>query len=439
MTGALLAFECARVIDGTGAAPLDEAVVLVEDETIAAVGRGSAVPLPSSATRIDCRGLTLLPGLIDAHTHLAKDGSSGGLGHLKETGAYAAIRSGVNATRVLDAGYTTVRDLGSFDLTDVATKRAIEHGLIAGPRMVVAAHMLVPSGSEEDGYFRPGVTTYRIGAERGVADGPSELRRAVRLQLHHGADVIKIAATGRIYSDAPGGPWTPTFSEQEMATVCDEAHRHGAKVAAHAYGAEGIRLAVEAGVDSVEHGGWIDDDLARLMADRGVFLVPTFSMLRLAVERGPAGGLHTAMVERASRIREAHAASFQHAMAAGVRIAAGTDCGNPFVYPGKNATEIQFLVEAGLSAMQALVSSTSAAAELLGLGALVGTISPGKQADLLLVDGDPLQDVRILQDERRIKLVMKGGRVHRTDLPDFGLTRANRKAASAAGGRFPTP
>ena len=417
MSDSAIVFEGVTLVDGTGVPPRPDAAVVVEGDKISAVGPVGEVPIPAHGTRVPCHGLTLLPGLIDAHTHVAEDGYPGALRHLKETTAYAAIRSGVHAARILEAGFTTIRDLGSFGLTDVATKRAIEDGLIRGPRMVVAAHMLVPSGSEEDGYFRPEVATYRVGPERGVADGPDELRRAVRLQLYHGADLIKVVATGRIYSDAPGGPWTPTFSLEEVRAVCDEAHRHGAKVAAHAYGAAGIRAAVLAGVDSIEHGGWIDDDLARGMAGRGVFLVPTFSMLLLAAEHGQGAGLPAPLLDRAGRIREAHLASFQRALAAGVKIAAGTDCGNPCVFPGRNATELEYLVEAGLSPLQAIVSATSAAAELLGLADRVGSITPGRLADLLLVDGDPLRDISVLQDRSRIKLVLKGGQIQRGELP----------------------
>jgi imidazolonepropionase-like amidohydrolase len=318
---------------------------------------------------------------------------------------------------VLQAGFTTVRDLGSFGLTDVATKRAIEAGLIRGPRMLVAAHMLVPTGSEEDGYFRPEVSTYRVGPERGVADGPDGLRRAVRLQLHHGADLIKVVASGRIYSDAPGGPWTTPFSLEELRAVCDEAHRHGVKVAAHAYGAESIRLAVLAGVDSIEHGGWIDDELAGLMAERNVFLVPTFSMLNLALEHAEQDGLPAAQTERLRTIRDAHLASFERALAAGVRIAAGTDCGNPRVHAGGNASELAYLVNAGLSPLQAIACATSEAAEVLGLADRLGSLAPGRWADLVLVEGQPSELISNLQDPGRIRTVMKAGRVESGALP----------------------
>jgi imidazolonepropionase-like amidohydrolase len=413
----VLAFQGATVVNGSPEAPLPNAVVVVEGEAIIAVGPAETVSIPPGAIIVSCAGLTLLPGLIDAHTHVAEDGFPNALRRLKETAAFAAIRSGVHARRILEAGFTTIRDLGSFGLTDVATKQAIEAGLIHGPRMKVAAHMLVPSGTEEDGYFRPEVATYRAGPEHGVADGPDGLRRAVRLQLYHGADLIKVVASGRIYSDAPGGPWTPPFSLEELHAVCDEAHRHGARVAAHAYGAECIRLAVQAGVDSVEHGGWIDEESARLMADRNVFLVPTFSMLNLALDCGGDGGLSALQLERVRRIRDAHVDSFQRACEAGVKIVAGTDCGNPYVYPGNNAAELGYLVDAGLSPLQAIASATNIAAELLGLANCVGTIAPGRSADLLLIDGDPVRDVRILQDRSKIKLVLKGGQLEHGELP----------------------
>ena len=409
-----LALVGASLIDGTGGAPLDDAAVVIRGDSIAEVGSSARVEIPADAARVSCHGMTLMPGLIDVHTHLHEDGHPSVLRRMKETVPYAALRSGVHAARILDAGFTTIRDLGSIGFTDVATKKAIGDGLIRGPRMIVAGHMLVPSGTEEDGYFRPEVATYRTGIERGVVDGPDGLRRAVRIQLYHGADVIKVAATGRIFSDTGGGPDVPTFAEDELRAACGEAHRHDARVAAHAYGARGIRAAVSAGVDSIEHGGNLDGELAERMREQGTFLVPTFSMLRRAVEH--ADELPAPIAERARKLQDVHFDSFRYALQAGVQIACGTDCGNPFVFPGDNACELAFLIEAGMSPMQAIVSATGAAGRLLGLGDRIGTITPGKWADLLVVDGDPLLDVKLLQDRARIRLVMKGGGIQRTDL-----------------------
>jgi imidazolonepropionase-like amidohydrolase len=414
MTGCL-ALLGGRLLDGTGAPPCADAVLLIQGDRIAAVGSARDLGIPDGARRVDCAGFTIMPGLIDAHTHVAEDGHPSALRRLQDTAPSAAIRSAIHAARILDAGFTTIRDLGAFGFSDVATRRAIDDGLIRGPRMLVAGHMLVPSGTEEDGYLRPEVQGYRSAPERGTADGPDALRRAVRFQIFHGADVIKIAATGRIFSDAPGGPAVSTFDDDELRAVCAEAHRHGLRVAAHAYGAAGIRAAVEAGVDSVEHGACLDDDTAELMGKRGTFLVPTFSMLRRAVEH--AAELPRAMAERARALADAHVASFGRARAAGVRIVLGTDCGNPFVFPGENAAELELLVEAGASTMEAIVGGTSRASELLGLSHELGSLQPGRLADLLVVDGDPLSAIGVLRDHDRIKLVMRGGVPQRSALP----------------------
>jgi imidazolonepropionase-like amidohydrolase len=397
--------RAARVWDGTGAPPLQNGVVVVTDDRIAAVGRDGAVSVPAGARVIDLGDATLLPGFIDMHVHIigrtlgdpAQNGAS-----MRDNPAFGAILGVENARRTLMAGFTTVRVVGAPDFQDVALRQAVDEGWVVGPRMQVSGHAFGITGGhcDENGY-RPGLADadYRTGA----ADGPDEVRKAVRYQVKYGADAIKICATGGVLSEGDAVGATQ-YTLEEMKAIVDEARKLERKVAAHAHGAEGIRLAAQAGVASIEHGTFLDDEGARIMVQKGTFLVPTFMAPDAAMQAVNSGAL-TGL--RAQKTRDAVAAGPKRialALKYGVPIALGTDAA---VGPhGKNGHEFKLMVDAGMSPTQALVAGTSNAAKLLGWESRVGTLAAGRWADVVAVPGDPLRDITATE---RPVLVMKGG------------------------------
>jgi imidazolonepropionase-like amidohydrolase len=397
--------RAARLVDGTGAAPVSNGVVVVTDDRIVAVGREGSVSVPAGARTIDLGDATLLPGFIDAHTHIvgrvlgdpAKQDEA-----VRDFPAFGPILSVGNAERTLLAGFTGIRNVGAGDFADAALRRAIDDGYARGPRMQIAAHALgITGGHCDENGFRPGLmdADYRTGA----ADGVDEARKAVRYQVKYGADAIKICATGGVLSEGDAVGATQ-YTLEEMKAIVDEARKLERKVAAHAHGAEGIRLAAQAGVASIEHGTFLDDEGARIMAQKGTFLVPTFMAPDAAMQAVNSGAL-TGL--RAQKTRDAVAAGPKRialALKYGVPIALGTDAA---VGPhGKNGHEFKLMVDAGMSPTQALVAGTSNAAKLLGWESRVGTLAAGRWADVVAVPGDPLRDITATE---RPVLVMKGG------------------------------
>lgn len=407
----MVALVCDRIFDGTGAPYLRDGVILVEGERIAAVGRRREVVVPPGARVVRAEGKTVMPGLVDAHVHVSFGCEPNPTAVLKELLPYSAIRAAVNARRMLEAGITTIRSMGSIGYADVALRQAIEDGLVVGPRVLACGHMLLMTGADEDGYYRPEVRTFREGVAQGMATGADEVRRAARIQLYHGADFLKVFATGRAFTDGPVAPAAVTFTEPEMRAAVEEAHHRGKRVAAHAYSAEGITNAVRAGVDTIEHASFLDEETAALMAERGVALVPTFSVFFRYREAAEQGLVPRWALDKTRAIWEHHGEAFRRALAAGVAIGMGTDCGEAFVHPGQNAKELELMVDAGMKPEQALVAATKAGAEIVGLGDRVGTLEPGKLADLIVVGGDPLADISILQKPEAVGLVMKDGKV----------------------------
>ncbi len=397
----------ATLIDGTGREPTRDAAVVIEGERITAAGPRPTVSWPSSAEVIDLHGRSVLPGLIDAHDHLAFHGYSlATRWGLDEPASTAHLRTSRVLAGTLAMGYTTVRDAGGLD---AGFKIAVEQGLIPGPRLVPALQIISPTGGIGDrvspsGHDCCGAADPLLPSC--VANGPDAVREVVRTMVRAGADVIKTATTGGASSRAGHGPKDAAFSLEEMQALVAESHALGRRVMCHALGGPGLGTALLAGVDSIEHGCYLDEEpeLMARMAERGVFLVPTLTVYVYHRE-SPAPHVRA----RALALYKHHVATVQRALELGVPIAAGTDAGG-HGHP-KNALELGYLVEAGLTPSQALRAATQWAAQCLGLDGELGTIEPGRLADLIVVDGDPLRDVKVLLEPERIELVMKGGAI----------------------------
>src|SRR5215468_7847832 len=395
------------LIDGTGAGPVAGAAVVVNGQRIEAVSARTGGDWPSDAEIIDVSGMTILPGLIDCHDHLAMHGYDlARRWGIDEPQSTRTLRTAKVLKETLAAGYTAVRDAAGLD---TGFKRAIDEGLIAGPRLVVSLCIVSPIGGIGDLVSPSGFSCCVPNdplLPDGVVNNPADVRPVVRRIVRAGADVIKCATTGGASSRPGHGPRDGAFNLEEMQTLADEAHALDRRVMCHALGGRGLRVAVEAGVDSIEHGCYLDEEpkLLDMMAQRGIFFVPTFAVYDFH-RKSPFPHVR----ERAHHLQEHHVASLRRALAAGVKIAAGTDAGG-HGHPN-NAMEIECLVKAGLTPLQALRAATGWAAECLGMERDVGTVEQGKFADLVVVAGDPLSDVRLLQDSAHIALVLKGGEI----------------------------
>ena len=405
--GQTTAIRAGRLIDGTGAAAVRNAVILVENGRITAVGAN--VRIPAGAKVVDLSDRTVLPGFVDAHVHmtgpvLGEPGWDNAL--VRESPADAALRGAAHARQTLAAGFTTVRNVGAGGFADVSLRDAINAGRVPGPRMLVAAHSLGITGGHCDatnGYL-PHVLGEDPGPERGMADGPDAIREAVRYQVKHGADVIKICATGGVLSEGDSAG-AQQYMEDELAAVVAAAHMAERRVAAHAHGTEGIKGAVRAGVNSIEHGSILDDEAIALLKQHGTYLVPTLMAGEAVEAMANSGGLRGERADKARAIAPKMRESIKEAVAAGVKIALGTDAG--VMAHGTNGHEFTLMVQwGGMTPMQAIVAGTSAAADLLGWSQHVGTVAPGRYADLVAVRGDPLADITVLE---RVDWVMKGG------------------------------
>jgi imidazolonepropionase-like amidohydrolase len=405
----VVVLKAARLIDGTGAPAITNDDIVIDDNNITAVGNAGSVNIPANAKVVDLGDVTLLPGFIDAHTHLigrVLGDPAGENALVRDYASFAAILGVQNARNTLMAGFTTVRNVGAegpFD--DMALRKAIDEGWTQGPRIITAGHALGMRGGhcDENG-FRPGL--FDPGIEEGVADGPDQIRAAVRYQIKYGADVIKTCATGGVLSEGDAvGATQYTF--EELKAMVDEAHKLERKVAAHAHGTEGIKIAVRAGVSSIEHGSFLDEEGARLMKANGTYLVPTLSAAEAVERAAKTGVLKGLRAEKALAAAAAVRHAIKLAVANKVLIAFGTDAG--VVPHGSNAHEFQLLVEwGGMSNMDALVAATSSAAKLLGREKNVGTLTTGKWADIIAVQGDPLKEIRATE---KVVFVMKNGLV----------------------------
>ena len=397
----------ATLIDGTGGPPLEDSAVLVDGDRISAVGPTAAVSAPPDVDVIDGHGMSLLPGLIDTHDHLAsfsyEIASRWGI---TEPRSQRHMRVAAVLKQTLASGYTAVRDAGGLD---AGFRIAVDEGLVPGPRLQVGLGFITPTSGMGDrtsalGYQPP--SDADSGLPWGVADGPEGMRVKVREMVRAGADVIKTATTGGASSTAGLGPKDMLFERDELEALVDEAHKRGRRVMCHALGGPGLRAGIEAGIDSIEHGTYLSEDpeLLDIMAGKEIFFTPTFSVYLHHAEKGTPHGR-----ARAKALREAHVRSLEMALRAGVKVTAGTDEGG--WEHGNNAHEIICLVEAGMTPTQAIVAATGHAAECMGVANEIGTVQAGKKADLILVDGDPLRDVTILERGRSVSLVMKDGEV----------------------------
>jgi imidazolonepropionase-like amidohydrolase len=397
-----IAIRAARLLDVRAGRMVQNALVVVRDGRITQVGGAQ----PAGAQVIDLGDATLTPGWIDAHVHLtgAALSATSYLAAVRETAVDDALRGVANARITVEAGFTTVRNLGARGFADLALAHAIERGDIVGPHIVGAGHALsITGGHCDETGWAPGIL--ELGPEQGVADGPDGVIEAVRRQIKYGARVIKICATAGVLSfEGPAG--AQQFTQEEMRAAVEEAARHGLRVAAHAHGTEGIKAAVRAGVASIEHGSMLDDEAVRLMRERGTFLVPTsyLTVPLLQME------LPEAYMRKAREVAPHMRESLRRAIRGGVRVAFGTDAG---VYPhGDNAREFAVYVEAGMSPLEAMRSATVHAAELLDV-ADRGAIAEGLLADLVAVPGNPLVDIRVT--ERPIFVMVGGVIVRRPD------------------------
>jgi len=408
----VVVLKAARLFDGRGDAAISNGVVVIEGGTIKAAGQNLAVP--AGAKVVDLGDATLLPGLIDAHTHLSfesgDDWAADTIAGFRRSVAESAIRATLYARRTLLAGFTTVRDVGSNDYIDVGLRNNIREGIIPGPRMLVAVHALGARGGHCDNTGYPfGLFGKETGIDEGVAAGPDQFRDAVRFQVKYGADVIKVCATGGVLSLADEVD-TPQITQEEMNAIVDEAHRLHKKTAAHAHGAQGAKVAIRAGIDSIEHGSFLDDEALRMMKERGTYLVPTLLAGEWTGGRAEERHFPPEIAVKAKAALGARSAMFRKALAMGVKIAFGTDSA---VSPhGVNGQEFALMVGHGMKPAAALHAATSSAADLLGIAKSTGTLEAGKQADVIAVAGDPLADVHAME---KVRFVMKGGTIYKNE------------------------
>ena len=400
-----VAVRAGRLIDGRGGAPLSNAVILIEGERITAVGAGLAVP--RDARVIDLGTATVLPGFIDCHTHVTSQPANYYEDLFRKSPIDVAITAHVYAKRTLDAGFTTIRDVGAGEFIDVALRNAIDRGDVPGPRMQVATLTVGSTGGHGD---ITGFSPYlKFGGFSGIADGEAEIRKLIRFEIKNGADVIKMLASAGVLSEEES-VGAPQFSQEEMNAVVEEAAMWGKKVAAHAHGAEAIKRAIRAGVASVEHASLIDDEGIRLAKEHGTYLVMDIYNDDYILAEYKRLGYPEKILEKERKVGRTQRESFRRAAQAGVKLAFGTDAG---VYPhGWNAKQFAKMVEWGLTPMQAIQAATVNAADLLGWSDRVGPVSVGRFADLVAVSGDPLKDITELE---RVKFVMKGGVVYKND------------------------
>lgn len=409
----MLAIVGGNLIDGTGRPAVANAAVLIDGDRILEAGPQAAASIPDGAAVYDAAGQTIMPGLIDVHDHLA----SGGYGltgrwGMDEPLSLSHIKTAQVIEDTLAAGYTTVRDAGGLD---AGFKMAVEQGIIKGPRLIVSVNIMSPTGGIEDKVSGSGHRKEILGHDplspSGVADGVAGVRAKVRELVRCGADQIKFATTGGASGRPGNGPLDQAYALDEATALVNEAAALGCSTLCHAVGGTGLPVAIKAGAGSIEHGCYLatDPDLLKMMADQGTFFTPTFEVYDF---HSTVSAPHIKV--RAQALMDIHIRSVELAIKEGVRIVAGTDAGG-FVH-GDNARELELMVAKGMSTMRAIQAATGYAAECCGIGPETGTIAAGKQADILVVDGDPLANISVLRDRSKLSLIMKGGEAYRNGL-----------------------
>lgn len=399
-----IAIKAAHMVDVRSGTLVDDAVILIRGERITAAG--SKLAIPAGTQVIDLGNKTLLPGLIDAHTHITGNPEDAGYSIIAKSIPRITLAGARNALTTLRAGFTTIRDVGADGYTDIGLRDAINDGDVPGPRILASGPPLgITGGHCDDTMHAP---EYKSSA-LGVADGVDEALKVTRRNIKYGADVIKICATGGVLSFGDD-PRTSQYTLEELKAIISDAHRLGRKTAAHAHGGDGIKLSVLAGIDSIEHGSYIDDEGIKLMKEHKTYLVPTLYLGDWLIENAEAIKLPKPLLEKAKVVLPLARVNIGKAIKAGVPIAFGTDAA---VYPhGLNAREFAVLVKLGMTPAQAIRTATVNASDLLGWSDKVGSIEAGKYADLIAVDGEPLKDVRALE---QVQWVMKGGAVVQRD------------------------
>lgn len=387
-------FKNAHIITGNG--DNFTGYLFIKEDRITALGKGNPPAERADIEHIDLRGQTLMPGFIDCHVHLRTDGVADPRAQAaSDTDALAVLRSARNALRTLQAGITTIRDCGSRNGIDFALREAAKQGICVTPRLVLSGMVICMTGGHG----------WQLGIE---ADGVDDVRQAARSQIKAGADNVKMIASGGILT--PGTEiGSPQFTIEELRAGVEEAHAAGKTCCAHAHGATAVKNATVAGFDSVEHGYFIDDEGIALMLEHGTFLVGTSAAVRNVVRHGVAAGIRRDAVRKAESAIDRHIEGFKKAHKAGVRLAMGTDSGVPFTSHGKNLDELAYFVEMGLSPADAIRVATIESAKLLRMDDRIGSLEAGKLADLVVVDGDPLEDINILRQPERIRKVYLGG------------------------------
>jgi imidazolonepropionase-like amidohydrolase len=395
-------FRNGRILIGTGES-IEDGTMAIESDLITFVGPTKRLQPSRKDTVFEITGKTILPGLIDAHVHLCLDGSPDPIASITQDSIpITTLKAAHHAKLTLDGGVTTVRDMGGKDYIDIAIRDAIESKLIQGPRILCSGKLICMTGGHG----------WQFGRE---ADGTDRVREAVREQLRAGVNLIKMIATGGIMTKGVE-PGSAQFTLEELIAGVEEARKAGRRTATHAQGTEGIKNSLWAGINSIEHGFFLDDEAIELMLEMNAYLVPTLSAPYQIIRGGIRGGVPKYVVEKSKSVMKSHFQSVRKAYKAKIPIAMGTDAGTPYNCHGNNLREMELLVKAGFTSIDAIVATTKTASEVLGLEKRIGTLEKGKAADLIVVDGNPLKDIQLLQKKDKILAIMKEGCFYKNQL-----------------------